>query len=983
MKKFTYGFLTLLLTIATYTAQSQSSNANVHLTDVTVVSGTGINLNVCGNADTITLFIKNSTGASNLTNVVLNAGLASGMHYIVGSAYVTSTISGTTSTSPLTENATDIQNPVFTITNGFPIGTQGYVRFLVQADCNIFAAIGNPIYNTYSLNYKISTTSFQNLNETPQPYNNAFQITNIPQPTWVTGQSLNLVSGVSGCRQYYIQNTTATHGWVNNIQLYDKYTHGLTVVSFGIASTAGGAVTPLTTTITGDTAYATINAAALIAAGFGDSLGAGQRIYITECVQATTCTSGTWNSISGVQWGFCFAGPCQDLSNTAAVQVAVGAANMTGGLDASSVFNKCFGTQESYQVFNFTNSGTGTASNLTFNVAFDTTTYSGVDTGTFQVDTTGTGSNYFYLPATYTKISNTFPACFNATVFKFASGTIPKSALSVGGKVLVRFKMKTCCPSTCSQATYAGWTATGTYTNACSPSTPVGFGAGSLPVATVGMSAKYLGGYTYNPGTAYTIPWNINNINYSGWGTDANAQWVYTVTLPSFFTFTNTAGNVYVQDVNGNTWSTSSVTVAGNVITAKFNFPAPGGFSYNDAVFYIKTNTVACTPASCSSYVNANLNWTAAYVPDRTCATTCPIQVRCLSTQVRDFVFCGGGVCTPCPLDSFSFTRTSLGQPDSLNTGLPNGKNLPAGAQINKAMYKDTMMAYFHVASYQKTGNAYLLAHTQIQNADDLTYLSGTISIVRGATTYNCTLPAPTTSSYTGAGPNDLEYTWSIRGSTLSCAPTIPGGYVYDSTDKVTIKAYWVVSRNVGYLSDSVGAVIPGVAITNSSSLNDTLYSSCGYFDHWEVVGYQITSANISNASITTCGQGTLGASYTFNTFQGSAGQQPFPYEYRNWSTVDSFIQRIPAGYQYVPGTAKVVYLRTSGHYQTATWTKFVNPKFRVSGTDTIVTINIKDSVLTGTSGAFPLSTDGSVMSVYMDIKALQCTSANTPVNTP
>ena len=540
--------------------------------------------------------------------------------------------------------------------------------------------------------------------------------------------------------------------------------------------------------------------------------------------------------------------------------------------------------------------------------------------------------------------------------------------------------MKNCCPTTCSTASYGGWTATGTYRNTCNPATPIAFNAGGLADATVGMSAKYNGIYTYNPSTAYTIPWNINNITYANWGNDANAQWVYTVTLPSFFTFTNTAGNVYVKDINGVTWSTSSVTVAGNVITAYFNFPAPTGFQYNDAVFYIKTNTVACTPAACSSYVDAFINWSAAYVPDRTCASVCAIPVDCISTEVRDFQYCGAGVCAPCPLDSFSFLRTSLGQPDSLNIGLPNGKNLPSGAILNKAMYKDTMSAYFHVTSYQNTGNAYLLAHAQIQNADDLTYLSGTISIVHLGTTYNCTLPAPTTSSYTGARPFDLEYTWSIKASTLACG--LPGGYAFDSTDKITIRAYWVVSRNVGYLSDSVGSVTPGVAITNSSSLNDSLYSTCGYFDHWEVVGYQIIAADVSNASLTTCGQATLGASYAFNTFQGNAGQQPFPYEYRNWSVLDSFVQHIPAGFQYVPGTAQIVYERTNGHDTYTTQTKFVNPKFSISGTDTVLTINIRDSVFTGTSGAFPLSTDGSILYVYIGIKALNCTSGNAPVNT-
>ena len=144
MKKFTHGFLAFLFSCLTLVSYAQTSNSNVNLKDVTVISGTGLNLDICGTPDTITLYLNNS-GTSALTNVSINAVLASGMHYITGSAYVTATISGTTVSDPLTENASDIQNPIFTLTNGLTSGATRYVRFLVEGDCNIFTAIGNPM----------------------------------------------------------------------------------------------------------------------------------------------------------------------------------------------------------------------------------------------------------------------------------------------------------------------------------------------------------------------------------------------------------------------------------------------------------------------------------------------------------------------------------------------------------------------------------------------------------------------------------------------------------------------------------------------------------------------------------------------------------------------------------------------------------------------------------------------------------------------
>ena len=981
MKKFTQGFLAFLFTLVAVCTQAQSSNVNIHFKDVTNIDSSGLNLNVCGKYDTITLYIGNKTGIQTLTNVVVRAGIVGGMHYIPGTAFVTTTLGGTTSSDPLTENATDVQNPKFTLTNGMVNGISRYVRFLVQADCNVFEFIGSPMYNVFTVDFKVSGTSYQNTNETPQPYNNAFHITNIPQPTWVTNQNMNIINGQQGCRQFYIQNTTATAGYINLLQLYDIHTPGL-IVTYGISRTAGGATTALTTTISGDTTFGIIDASKLIAAGFGDSLGSNQRIYITECVQVNTCTAGTYSSNVGFQWGFCFAGPCQDQSTTAAVQISIGGPSMGGGLDPTSVFNKCTGTQSTYQVFNYINTGNGPAANLKFNLAFDTTTYSMIDTGTFQVDTTGTGASYVYMKATYTAISNTFPNCFNSKVFKTATGTIPKVSLAAGGKILVRFKMKTCCPTNCGTATIAGWSASGTYTSTCS-GVPVSFGAGSQPVATVGLSAKYSGPLAFTPSSSYTIPWTINDINYSNWGNDANAQWQYSVTLPSFFNFTAVPANVTVKDINNVTWTSTSVTFVGGVVTAKFNFPAPGGFNYHNAKFLLNVTTVACTPAACASYTYVNIPWSAAYVADRTCASTCAMPVTCLSSRVRIYPYCTTVACVGCPLDSFSFIRTSVGQPDVANNGTPNGAALPAGAQLHEAMYKDTMNAYMHVTSYSKTNNANLLAFIQVENANTLSYVGGTVSIFHKSTglTYNCTLPAPTTATYAGAGPNDLEYKWTINSSTVSgCSPALPI-LVLDSTDKVTINAKFRVTTNVGWTNEYVGDVKPGVAITSSSSLPDASYADCGWFDRWSVIGYQLTSQNESNAVIPTCGTGTLGSSYAYYTFLGNAGEHPFPYEYRDWAHIDNFTQAIPAGYQYIPGTARIVYQRTNGDNSFVTTTKFVTPTLTVSGTDTIVNIDVKNSAFGGGS---PLlySTDGWKMTILVDIKAIDCNTGNVTVNT-
>ena len=944
------------------------STSLIKFTDVTTIDSIGLSLNVCGKYDTVTLYLGNKTGVQTLTNVVVNAKLVGGMHYIPGTAYVTTTLGGTTSSDPLTENVVDPQNVHFTLTNGLTNGISRYVRFLVQGDCNVFDYIGNPMYNKYSVNFNIGGTAYLNSDTVLQPYNNAFHITNIPQPTWVTNQNLYIQNGQTACRQFYIQNTTATKGSVNYLQLYDMHTPGMNVLSFGISRTASGALTPLSTIVSGDTVFAVLDSTQLAAAGFGDSLGANQRVYVTECVQVNTCTSGTWVSDIGFRWGYCFAGPCQDQFTTAAVQISIGTPNMGGSIDATNDFNKCFGSQEGWQVFYYTNTGTGPATNLSYRVDFDTTTYSALDlsAGNFQVDTTGTGLHYFTMSGTgfLSFTSNTFGGCFGATVYKAATGNIPMAVLNVGGKVLVRFKMKTCCPSSCSSVSVAGWSVTGGYQSACNPGTTLYFnsnGAMSLPVATVGMYARYTGVTSYSAGTSYTIPYTINSFTYSNWGNDANAQLVITDTFPSFFNFNPLTTNAYLQDASGNILYSSSVSSAGGVVKAIFNFPAAGAFNFHNSHFYIKVTTNACIPAACASTVYAYLGWSAQYIPDRTCASPCAISIDCIRNKVRLYEYCTSVACGGCPLDSFSFNRTSVGQADATNTGLPNGSGIQPGALLNKAMYKDTMMAYFHLQSYQKTNNGNILAFVQIPNANLLTYLGGTVSIYHHTTglTYTCNLPAPTTSSFAGAGAGDLEYKWTINSSTVSgCSPALPA-LPFDSTDQVTIKAQYKVTTNVGWNVEKQGDLTPGILITNASSAADNLYSDCGWYDSWQTVGYQLYATSESNADIGTCGQGTIGSSYAYYTFLGNAGEHPFPYEYRDWNHIDNVSQNIPTGFQYVPGSARIVYQRTNGDNTYTSSTTYISPTISISGTDTVVSYDLKNNYFTGTAGTHPYSTDG------------------------
>jgi hypothetical protein len=268
MKKFLYTLALIGLFVST--AFSQSSPL-VTFEDITNVGG-DFKANVCGTPDTITLKIVNLTGGSTVTGITIDANLASGLRYELGSVFSTSTPFGTTNTGQASQSVADVFAPKFAVTT-IPTGQTVYIRFKVQADCAAIVTIQNPIVNNFQLHFGIGGSgSFTNPDAVAQPYNNGIEITKIPIPDFSVGygQNLNLANGQTGCRQYRIRNTSITNGSINTFQLYNQHTTGFQLVSLGISKTAGGPLTNVTLTNIGDTTFANINSAILQAAGYGD-----------------------------------------------------------------------------------------------------------------------------------------------------------------------------------------------------------------------------------------------------------------------------------------------------------------------------------------------------------------------------------------------------------------------------------------------------------------------------------------------------------------------------------------------------------------------------------------------------------------------------------------------------------------------------------------------------------------------------------------
>jgi hypothetical protein len=73
------------------------------------------------------------------------------------------------------------------------------------------------------------------------------------------------------------------------------------------------------------------------------------------------------------------------------------------------------------------------------------------------------------------------------------------------------------------------------------------------------------------------------------------------------------------------------------------------------------------------------------------------------------------------------------------------------------------------------------------------------------------------------------------------------------------------------------------------------------------VIGYDINVAAAGYVYFNACGDTTtIRNNFSFRIFQGSAGENPFPYEYRDWTHLTTLNITIPKGYAYDPNTATI-----------------------------------------------------------------------------
>lgn len=920
MQKFLWIVLLLAATSVTSSLFSQSINFSTQSAD----------LEVCGAPDTFRVTLNNFT-ANTLTNVQITIDNHIGVNYVPGSVFGFGIVESNVS-DPDSIVFTSFDMPAFRVVDFY---------YLAQATCGSIdtAAISNRILVTHSGGADSTVSA---------PYNLSIPSLSIQQispasHTGAIGDVFNrCVSIVNGGYGRVTDFTTAFQ--VDTTQL--RYSN------FTLAANGSS----LTTTFSGDSVIIQVSAAQIAAIGnldnFLDQNEVLEICYDVEIVDCDVLTAQTHH----VYWG-CDGTFCQSHSATAEVTVPVAVPNLTATRQYFQ--STCYdNSTESVIKIIVTNNGAGVARDVEIELwqgnpnNFSSGYMSRFDTSRVEwKPSTGGLTNLTAYNISQNASSGNY-ACLGPNPVGRFFVTVP--FIQPGEQdTLIVYQMaccKTWCggsPSTshrsfykidyqdeCRGESYAIAPTIITSWNigrllSFTPNGPTDISPGDT--AQFCLTHSYFRFHNYDAATAYAIADFIlpANVNYTG--------------LP---------GDLFFEDVQGDLWNPTSVTVIGDTVRAIFNLPQTPGFSLEKSNLKIRL-VPDCSGGPCTggaSQIQYNLYG----VPNTSC--TCVETITCETFNIN--VHCG-----VCPADcqdggliftDFTGQRTNYGAPDNDNNGTDDGIGSIDMTRVRTQyiMFGDTFATQFvgvvDTTTADPSWDAGSCSST-IPRGTNLTAFAYDIRIFDLSTTtyYNCALAAPTLS--TSGTTRTFTYAWD----TASLGPCLPNGFVFDEGDSIIVNAQYRMHRNPG-------SIVEGHTITNTFELTNTSSGNTAFCDSYSgsivFVGYYFTTSASDARSNSGCGSIQMYENYYLsigNCCSNYAGGNIFDYEYRHWAYLDKARVVMPPGYTF--SSATISFTRTAGSQAGAGYSTAITPT-NISN-DTIFFDIAPEWTVNG--GTFPMGDDG------------------------
>ena len=915
-------------------------NSGFAQNDLWLTSTVPTAVTVCDSARTFSLSVVNGAG-------VAASAITVTLHLEAGQKYVAGSLSGTGVSQ---SNITDLQNPIFSVTN-FSSGARPF-SFKVASGCDLIAATGvsggQTLQLEADLNYTTNSVA-KNSHHVSIDYSKKYAALSI---TNVTNKNYTGNLGNTYTRVITIKN--GGYGRVSNFSFTTVHTAVTSITA------VTGTATWNSNSLTGTETYTVTN---FTGVGNGDAyFDLNEIITITETVLVNQCATPPTTTQFTVMWG-CNAQTCQNSIESAstAISARLPVIAFTTPIVTSIL---CDGVSYNQQI-RIQNTGTGAAKDMDLDI-FRGSDEVGIvakpdwpafiDPNTITIKI-GAAAAVPITP-TQTVTTNVLNTCYGTTRTNRVRLRIP--SVAAGTTILINFQVQNGCPVSCDANAYAsaGWMYSATYKDECDNA--------YTKNATVGLSSKGIrvelaadGLIDLPPATPSDYTFNVTTYS-NNLPSDNTGFWEVKYTLSPNLTWTNLAANVLLNTNTGASVTpvSGSRTYTGNVVSIRYPATTP---TLNKYVFTLKGVGLDCSIVS----ANTNIQFELIFHPSTSCSAS--LKHRFCSTM-SIIPHCP----VPCPggmrFDGFTIARTNYGAPDNNNDGLPDavGALNMSKVKTRYAMQGDTLKATF-VGTVFTTGSNfdYAYASSDMQGgAAFLSSLPATLTVNRGGTTYTCIVSGIKTANVFG---------YNISPVLVAGTGSFPTGFQLQDLDVVTLETYYRVSQNPG--NNGNAFLEYGINNTffcsNSPIVNGSSPSaaSCdSYTGKYFLLRYYPYTTGNRTYTLNNCNNLVeqtdlyLGLGTCCTNFEGG---NLFNSEYRPLAYYDSISYFIPAGYSYV--SAQVRYYSGRGTNMgtsTIAQTQSISP----SASSTTSRLNFNIAALF-TAGTYLVGDEGHHIELFVTIK--------------
>lgn len=837
-------------------------------------------IHLCAESEWLEIDIRNIT-TSTVSSIKAEVVLPTGMQYVSG------TISGTGVSE---SNISNLQKPVFSLPD-LSLAKSSTFRLKIMATCSMISWLssgGLPQIKT-TATYSGGSTSATG---TPLTiYQPSVKITAI------TNQFATIDRGKATIRKI-----TITNGGKGNVaslvfrQIHEK--------DLSLTGVSGGSISK-----SGDTAWSSFNKALFTTVGNKDSfLSQGESVEIIDTVYAIGCSK--LKTYFNVTWG-CNGSVCSQDNASANISITTKAPKLT--YTAKSATTNCQSDVNHHlQELTLVNSGTDTARKLVVNI------FQGVSTGYYQYEMSRIDeSNITYQigSSSFSKIYSgntlgTYTGGAYACLGNSAVGSVELSFadLPPGESIHIKFYTIGCCPSDCGASFYAHrWKYNASYKNQCGTTITDAENFGSLGIY------QGFGMLSYTPTDIIdnqTLELNYSITAASLLTPTSSGTFTAILKLPAGLSHSKNKSDFLIENEKNQSWQPTSIYQKSDTVFAIFK--GTPTISLVRSELKIKV-TGDCSSTSANKEQSYSLD--ILYNPDPSCSSACAYHLYCFSSKIR--IHCNKTCNSGLRFSEFDARRITYGEPDNNNDGEADASGTldMSRIKLERVMVGDTLLTTLRGkinAVGSTTTWRYLKAATTMDYGYYMKVAEVRLKIYRvGNLLYNCNGISHT---YSTSGYSKT-FTFDIGVSALISAKCpLYSGFLFTTKDSVELEVKYVYETNPGGVNREVLMKNEMYLSTVSNPTAAQRYQCDTFGGKFVQIGYYFTNYGRGVYSTNSCNEFEVSQNYYLGIgacCSNYAGNNIFPYEYRNWAIAKRSVLILPEGFDVV--NARFYQYRTTG----------------------------------------------------------------------